>query len=73
MLVKIGFDPKSVLKVDLERGEIIVKVKHIVALHSACHIATVRGSTLDDYEKNNASRSMSLLINQRGTIIPDRH
>lgn len=68
ILLKIDFNPDNVLQADLEKGRIVVKVEHFGPFANGCHLSTVSGSTMEDFDKNSALRNRSVLIGVKGGI-----
>lgn len=69
MILKIDFDPSSVIYKNLKSGRILLKCRYYSAYSSACHLATTEGTIKKDFDTApKAKGSKTVFIGNKGGI-----
>ena len=66
MLLKIDYEPNQV--VFNEEGRLVIRLNYYAAYARGIHLATVKGSTMQDFRENDVLKSKSVFVGQRGGI-----
>ncbi len=68
MILKIGFKPENIVHVDMEKGEILVKVEHFGPWANGCNLVTVNAHDKETYDANPKLKARTMLIGVKGGI-----
>lgn len=66
MLLKVDFNPADI--VFQTNGQIIFKCKYYAEFATVLHVVTTKGSTKEDFDKNDAIKNKNLFVGQNGGI-----
>ena len=67
MLIKVTVQNAEVLS-QQDNGTLVLRLKYYAAHAIALHLATVKGSTLEDFERNKCCGNKQVFVGQRGGI-----
>ena len=66
MLLKIDYDERQVIY--KSNGRIILKLNYYAEFATGPHLCSVKGSTIKDFDKNDALKSKTIFVGQKGGI-----
>lgn len=66
MLLKIDYDSRQVIHEG--QGRIILDLKYYAEFATGPHLTTVKGYTIEDFENNDALKSKTIFVGQKGGI-----
>lgn len=66
VILKIDYDERQVIS--KESGQILLHVKYYAQYAAGAHLATTKGETKEDFEKNKGRSSKTVFIGNQGGI-----
>ena len=66
MILKIDYNENNVIS--NKGGRLLLRVPFYAQYGNACHLTTVKGTTKEDFENNDALRSKSIMVGTKGGL-----